>query len=487
MNIEEQIVKKVSILIEKKNYKDAKSILLNFIKTAKNTKFDIKICYALYLSSDALKEEKDAKKYLEKCYKINDKNHIILNNLANIYLKEGNLSKAEKFYLKSLELKDDYLLGIINIAIFYQNVGRLVESKKFYLKAIELSPERISIYFNISRIDKNFINEDKVEYLKKIMKNKKIESIEMGYGFFILAEHERKKQSHIKEIEYLEKAHEYTFNEKINKNKRTLNYWQNIIPLKYNKFNFTNENNQHELTNYKPLFIIGLPRSGSTMVEAILSSGNTMIKTLGESSIINGVIVTTHNELQKDENKKIDLNIINNKVFEIMNGRNFLNQKNKIFVDKSLENFFYIDIILKIFPNAKFINTFRNIEDNIIAIFQQSLTKLSWTHTIENILKYIDSYLKVMEFFTKKYPDKIFLLNLTELTGKLEETSKKLYNFCNLKWNYEALDFYNRKDLFISTASNIQIRKKIENYDYDKYRPYKHLLENFYDKYDWLN
>ena len=487
MHIQEQIVKKVSILIKKKNYKEAKSILLNFIKTAKNTKIDIKIFYGLYLSSDALKEEKDAKKYLEKCNKINDKNHIILNNLANLYLKEGNLSKAEKFYLKSLELEDNYLLGIINIAIFYQNVGRFTESKKFYLKAIELSPERISIYFNMSRIDKTFINEDKAEYLKKIMKNKKIESIEMGYGFFLLAEHERKKQSHIKEIEYLEKAHEYTFNEKIDKNKRTLNYWQNIIPLKYNKFNFTNENNQHELTNYKPIFIIGLPRSGSTMVEAILSSGNTTIKTLGESSIINGVIVTTHNELQKDENKKIDLNIINNKVFEIMNGRNFLNPKNKIFVDKSLENFFYIDIILKIFPNAKFINTFRNIEDNIIAIFQQSLTKLSWTHTIENILKYIDSYLKVMEFFTQKYPDKIFLLNLAELTSKLEKTSKKLYNFCNLKWNYEALDFYNRKDLFISTASNIQIRKKIENYDYDKYRPYKHLLENFYDKYDWLN
>ena len=487
MHIQEQITKKVSILIEKKNYKEAKSILLNFIKTAKNTKIDIKIYYALYLSSEALKEEKDAKRYLEKCNKINDKNHIILTNLANIYLKEGNLPKAEKFYLKSLELKDDYLLGIVNTAIFYQNVGRFIESKKYYLKAIELSPERISIYFTISRIDKNFINEDKIEYLKKIMKNKMIESIEMGYGFFLLAEHERKKQSYIKEIEYLKKAHEYTFNETINKNKRTLNYWQNIIPLRYNKFNFTNENNQHELTNYKPIFIIGLPRSGSTMVEAILSSGNRKIKTIGESSIINGVIVTTHNELQKDENKKIDLNIINNKVFEIMNDRNFLNQKNKIFVDKSLENFFYIDIILKIFPNAKFINTFRNIEDNIFAIFKQSLTKLSWTHTIENILKYIDNYLKVIEYFTKKYPDKFFLLDLEELTSKLEETSKKLYNFCSLKWSHEVLDFYNRKDLFISTASNIQIRKKIENYDYDKYRPYKHLLENFYDKYDWLN
>ena len=487
MNIQEQILKKASILIKKKKYKEAKSILLNFINTTKNIKIDLKFFYALYLTSNALKEEKDSKKYLEKCVKINDKNHIILNNLANILLKEGNIFKAEKLYLKSLEVKDDYLLGIINTAIFYQKLGRFEESKKFYMKAIELSPERISIYFNISRIDKNFINEDKIEYLKKIMQNENIESIEMGYGFFLLAEYERKKKSYIKEIEYLKKAHKYTFNEKINKNKRTLNYWQNIIPLKYNKLNFSNENNQSELIDYKPIFIVGLPRSGSTMVEAILTSANTVIKTLGESSIINGVIVTTHNEFQKDENTKIDLNIIDNKIFQIMSDKNLLNSKNKIFVDKSLENFLYIDIILKIFPNAKFINTFRNIEDNVFAIFQQSLAKLSWAQSIEDILKYTDNYLKIMKFYNKKYPKKIFPLNLKELTSKPEEISKKLYNFCNLKWDYRVLNFYNRKDLLISTASNIQIRNKIENYDYDKYKPYKHLLKNFVNKYDWLN
>ena len=223
------------------------------------------------------------------------------------------------------------------------------------------------------------------------------------------------------------------------------------------------------------------------MVEAILSSGNIAIKTLGESNIINGVIVTTHNGFQKDENTKIDLNIINNKIFKIMSDKNLLNSKNKFFIDKSFENFFYIDIILKIFPNAKFINTFRNIEDNVFAIFQQSLAELSWAQSIEDILKYIDNYLKIMKFYNKKHPKKIFSLNLKELTSKPEEISKKLYNFCNLKWDCRALNFYNRKDLLISTASNIQIRKKIENYDYDKYRPYKHLLEDFYDKYDWLN
>ena len=487
MLIQEQIIKSASILIEKKNYRKAKDILLNFVNNIKNVKIDIKIFFTLYLTSEALKEEKDSKKYLEKCMKINDKNHIIHNNLANIYLKEGNFLKAEKFYLKSLAIKSDYLLGIINTAIFYEKIGKFDESKKFYLKATELSPERISVYFNISRIDKNFIDDNKIVTLKKIMKNKNIELTEMGYGFFILAEQERKKKSYVKEIEYLNKAHKCMFEDKMSKNKHTLNYWQNIIPLKYDKFDFVNENNKSALTDYNPIFIIGLPRSGSTIVESILSSGAMKIKTLGESSIINGTVVTTHNEFKNNENTKIDLDILNNKIFQIMNDRNLLNEKNKIFIDKSLENFFYIDIILKIYPNAKFVNSFRNIEDNIFAIFQQSLEKLSWTQSLDDILKYIDTYLKVIEFYNKKYPKKIFSLDLSKLTIKPEEISKQLYDFCNLKWNHSVLGFYNRKDLLISTASNVQVRNRIKKYDYDRYKPYKYLLKNFVNKYSWLN
>ena len=86
------------------------------------------------------------------------------------------------------------------------------------------------------------------------MKNKNIELTEVGYGFFILAEQERKKKSYVKEIEYLTKAHKCMFEDKINKNKHTLNYWQNIIPLKYDKFNFVNENNKSVLKDYKPIF-----------------------------------------------------------------------------------------------------------------------------------------------------------------------------------------------------------------------------------------
>lgn len=487
MRNQEYILEKASALIDKKNYKETKSVLLELIKEVKNIKIDARTYYLLYLAFDGLKEVKSAKKYLEKCLKINNTNHIALNNLANLYLKEGNTIKAEKFYLESLENKNDYLIAIINIAIFYQSTGKLSEAKKFYLKAIELAPKRLSIYFNLSRIDKNFMSEEKIKYIADLIKNKKIELIDIAYGLFLLAEHERKKNFFIKEMDYLEKAHQHVFNEKLSKNNQTLNYWQNIIPKKYDKFSFINENTKNELINFSPIFIIGLPRSGSTMVEAILSSGGTTVENLGETNIINGAVVITHNELQKEENTIIDLNLVNNTVLKSMKDRNFLNSKSKIFTDKSLENFFYVEIILKIFPKAKFINTFRNIEDNIFAIFQQSLSKLSWTHSIENILKYADNYLKIIAYFMKKYPEKILSLDLKELTNNPREISKKLYSFSNLKWNEKVLDYYSRKDLLISTASNIQIRSNIQKYDHEKYRPYKEFLKKFSHKYPWIN
>ena len=484
------ILKKTSNLIDKKNYKEAISILLKLIKeikNIKNIKIDIKIYYLLYLAFDGLKEIQSAKKYLEKCLKINDKNHIFLNNLANIYLKESNFIKAEKFYLKSLENKNDYLIGIINIAILYENTGRLEEAKNFYLKAINLSPKQISIYFNLSRIDKNFMNEERIKYLSELLKDEKIQSVEKAYGYFLLAKNERSQNNFTKEIEHLEVAHQYIFEMNLKKNNQTLNYWQNIIPIKYDKFSFINENKKNELLNFNPIFIIGLPRSGSTMVEAILSSGETIIENLGETNILNNALVITHNELKNKENTKIDLDLINYTILKFMKDKKYLNTKNKIFTDKSLENFFYIEIILRIFPKAKFINTFRNIEDNIFAIFQQALTKLSWTHSIENILKYVDNYLKIIVYFKKKYPENILSLELEELTSKPEETSKKLYAFCNLKWNERVLDFHKRKDLIISTASNIQIRRNIQKYDHEKYKPYKKILKKFLHKYPWIN
>ena len=487
MNNQQQIIEKVSILIDRKKNEDAKFLLLKFISENKNIKINLKFYYQLYQVSNALREFKRAKKYIEKCLKINENNHIFLNNLANIFLLEGNIVKAEKFYLKSLEKKKDYLIANINIAIFYQQVGRFEKAKKFYLKAIDLSPNKISIYYNLSKLDKTFINKKIVEFLDNLLKNEKTNLIDKAYCLLLLAEHERKKNSFDKEIELKKKAHQNFFYADLNINNQSLSYWLNIASSEYNKFNFINEKKNNELTNLNPIFIVGLPRTGSTIVEALMSSGDSIVENLGETNILNGAIVSNLTSIKDKKISNIDLSKINQTIFNYIKDKNILNTKKKFFTDKSLENFFYIEVILKIFPNAKFVHTFRKLEDNIFAIFHQALINLSWSHSIENILKYIDNYLKIINFFKKKYPNKIFSIDLEELTNKPEEVSKKLYKFCELKWSENVLKFHNRKDLVVLTASNIQIRKDINKYDHEKYRPYKEFLKIFSNKHDWLS
>ena len=102
-------------------------------------------------------------------------------------------------------------------------------------------------------------------------------------------------------------------------------------------------------------------------------------------------------------------------------------------------------------------------------------------------MEYVDNYLKIIEYFNKKYSNKILRINLEDLTNNPNQISKKIYSFCNLKWSQKILEFYSKKDLLVSTASNIQIRENIKKYDFERYKPYKKLLSNYKKKYKWLN
>ena len=150
------------------------------------------------------------------------------------------------------------------------------------------------------------------------------------------------------------------------------------------------------------------------------------------------------------------------------------------------ENFYYIDLILKIFPHAKFIHTYRNLNDNIFAIYKEFLSKISWSHSLENIVFYVNNYLKTIEFFKKKFPEKILSISLEQLTLFPEDISKKVYQFCDIEWDASCLNFSTQKELFSSTASNQQIRTGIQKYNKSKYKKYYYLLESYNTKYSWL-
>ena len=137
--------------------------------------------------------------------------------------------------------------------------------------------------------------------------------------------------------------------------------------------------------------------------------------------------------------------------------------KSTLFVDKTLENIFFIDIIKEIFPLSKIIVCERDYFDSFVAIFQQCLQGLSWAHKKSSISQYIQNFDNFVKKIKKQKIKNIHFVDLIELTENPILISKKIFEFCDLEWDESVLKFYERNDLVIKTASNVQLRKKFLN------------------------
>jgi len=209
-------INKALDLFNKKKYTEAKLIFLDLID---NPKVDKKVYFILHETFIRLGDNKNAKTYLIKFLELDNKNHIALNKLANLYLKERQTKKAEEFYLKAIKAKKDYLTAITNLAVFYQGIGDKKNAKKFYHRAIDLSPKNLAVFYNLSKIDKNFINNEKINFIEETLKNEKLDAFNMASGYFLLAEDKKKKKKIFIKKKKKKKNHKYIFD--VNFKKKT--------------------------------------------------------------------------------------------------------------------------------------------------------------------------------------------------------------------------------------------------------------------------
>ena len=88
------------------------------------------------------------------------------------------------------------------------------------------------------------------------------------------------------------------------------------------------------------------------------------------------------------------------------------------------------------------------------------------------------NYEKIINYFNKKYPDKILSVNLENLTFNPEQYTKKIFEFCNLDWNEKVLKFYDNEKVISKSSSFLQIRSEIKKYEKSKYQSYYFLIKD---------
>jgi tetratricopeptide (TPR) repeat protein len=400
-------------------------------------------------------------------------------HMGKIYYDLNNLEKSIIFFKKCNKIVTNNSNILFNLALSLQSTGQIEEAKKHYLNLIKMNPNDVRSYYALSILNINNIDTENYNNLKLIIKKNKISFFEKSLINFIFSKIEKKNNNFKEEINYLETAHQYNFESNLDYNQKSNFYYKKIISNNFNQIIFKSKFDfNSEFNNSNHIFIIGLPRSGSSLVETIITHNEPNINSLGEFHGINTSILDQIGKtiLSKNFDYKNFKLIIDKKKFQEDLLEKYDNFKNKLYLDKSLENFFNIDIILQFFPNAKFIHTYRNFNDAVIGIYMTMLPKLSWSHKIKNIIDYINLYKKTINFFKEKYPTKIMDVELSKLSNNKEEETKKILNFCNIKFNNNYLNFDRNNNLANKTNSFLQVRKKITKYEDNKYKPYYNLL-----------
>ena len=286
----------------------------------------------------------NARQHLEKAIKIDPENFVALNNMGSIYSATNKLDKAKKFFLKAIKAKPDYYSAIFNLALANEETGNKIEAINLYKEAIKHDSTNLGFYHNLYRINTAYFDDEKIQTIEKILKKENISNCNKASGFFILAYDQRKKENFKKEFKYLIEAHKsfHFSNETINN--QVSFYWIRLMPKLIEKISFVQK--EKLIKKIQPLFIVGLPRSGSTLIESIISSGKEIIPNGGETSIINRTLLDDNKNffVNKDflnETKKLDINPDSfcEKIISQYEALNLLDKnKNYILTDKSLEN-----------------------------------------------------------------------------------------------------------------------------------------------------
>ena len=393
-----------------------------------------------------LKRPIDAAKYAETAKDLFPNNHLFYGLLGDIYSDTGDYEKAILNYKKAISKapKDDETT--YSYANFLIGIGKKKEGIELLNKALKINPYHAISYYLLSTIID--VNKDK-ELKEKILnlETENFKTSEDRYtSLFSKAHIFHKLKEYEQSANYLKQANDLKLLVKPSNIIEIIKLAENIK----NKTTLENSFDKAKFKSLRDIFIVGLPRSGSTLVESILGM-NEEVHNLGESAILLNALI----ESEKSNFSEIDRHYLRY-------SQNFSSKK--LTTNKMLSNYMHIPHIISKLEHSKVIYTFRNPLDNILSMYKAKFTGIGneYSSSIVDSATYYIHHFKIMSFYKEKYKNHIYFLNYDKLVNKPEEEIKKLLNWLRFSWNENYLKPYKNKQGFF-TASNVQVRSPINN------------------------
>jgi tetratricopeptide (TPR) repeat protein len=470
------------------------------------------------------------------------------NNLGNTLRSQGKLDEAVACYSRILELKPDYAEAHNSLGAALHDQGKLDQSAACYRRALDLRPDYAQAYSNLGitlqqqgRLDEavacfrqvlqiemgSFLS-DRKDQQGASGSSSRAEALDtLGEAFgqlaiilrsrlpdddllaikqlltqsilrddgraalgFALAQTLDARRDYSAAADHLDAANAARF-AVLKKRDRQYRPERQRVFTSGMIATFTPEFfarvNGFGLETEQPVFIFGLPRSGTTLVEQILAShprvfGAGELRYCQETvQALSGVMNhgDTPFEYLLDQGRETARHFAQQHLDRLR----ALDQRADRIVDKMPENFQHLGLINVLFPGARLIHCRRDFRDVALSCRLTNFASLSWPCNTEHLVSYFEEYARLMDHWRKVLPSPPLDVHYEEMVEDTEPVARRVVDWCGLDWDPACLRFY-ETERTVQTASVAQVRRPIYKTSIGRWKSYEKLLSELFSRVD---
>lgn len=412
--------------------------------------------------------------------KLSTTSALTLDTLGVAYSQMGLHEKAVVFFKKAVAINNINPTYFFNLGASLKFTGDFYGAREAYEKTILLAPKYYKAHAALTGLGGISSESNHIPQLEQLFAQTQKADDKLYIGHALAREYEALK-AFDKAFHYLDTAKKF----KLKEFKYSIDEDKDLFKSLEHHFKNNVSSCKQGFETDEPIFVVGMPRSGTTLVERIISQ-HSDVTSAGELQHF-GLLLK---KMTKNaSNRVIDRDTIvatKNINFEEL-GKAYIESTRAItgkttrFVDKMPLNVLYVGFILQALPKAKIVCLDRNPLDTIVSNFRQlfavNQSYYSYSYDLESTAEFYLLFKQLATLWLELFHDNFYLINYEALVNEPEVEAKKLIQFCNLSWQEQCVNIH-QNSAPVATASALQVRSPINNRSVGNWKKYDDYLDS---------
>ncbi|TXC69047.1 tetratricopeptide repeat protein [Sphingorhabdus soli] len=412
----------------------------------------------------------------------NPEDFMVVQALGQMYAQSGDYDRAETLYADFTKRRPDNARGWLSYAHLLKTIGATDKAIVAYRRSISLSPTSGDAHWSLANLKTFRFSSDEIQAMANLIEAGKLHANDHIQICFALGKAYEDQQDYAKSFDFYQTGNALE--------KRRSNFDRDSFSAEIETFRtgfdtaFFQKRAGWGSQSRAPIFIVGMPRAGSTLLEQILSSHST-IEGTSELPYIPALIQKVMARDWKVPQRTIDaISTLNQSEVEAL-AEEYLERSSRhrktdrlYFIDKLPNNWADIGFIRLLFPNARIIDARRNPMASGFSNFKQKFARgQGFSYNLKDLGRYYFEYVRLTEHFTRMFPHAILRVHHEDVVADLKCQVDRMLSFLDLPFEQACVEFWTN-DRAVRTASSEQVRQPINTSGLDQWRNYAPWLSD---------